>query len=246
MQLDLVALNELRDRFLRVEHDFGEFGDPEGAYQRNERSYKDNLVRSFRELFPDDLFSRDPVDCADDIVRRAQLLLTRPLDPFRQPQNLLSWRYVSFLRKLDPAERATFARGMAELLAGAGSSPERIERFNRAVWPALQRIEGRNPWAITRSFPTLFLMLQNPRDDIYIRSETFDRASRLLLGRSLLDRSIFSSAQYRALLDFAHAVRERLVEWAWSPRDLIDVQGFLYVATIPDDLLERVVAEQES
>lgn len=242
LHLDPFALNEIRERFLIVQHDFGEFGDQEGAYYENEREYKEALIRLFHELFPEDLLTGDPAEQADGIVRCTLALLTRPIGASRTPQNLLSWRYVGFLRRLETAERQVFARALAGLLAGDRPSPERLERFNATMWPAFQRVQGGNPYAITRSLPTLFLMLQNPIRDIYVRTETFNAASRRLLGRSLIENVVFDAAQYRAILEFAEAVRQKLVEWGWGPRDLIDVQSFLYVGTISDDTLDRALA----
>lgn len=245
MQLDPAGLNEIRERFLTVEHDFGEFGDPDGAYHRNERLYKDELRRLVGELLPRSLFAGDPAERADEIAERVKSLLTRPVGLDGKPQNLMTWRYWTFLREMRETERASFARAMADLLFGTGSSGARIERFNRSMWPAWKRLAGSgNPYAVTRSFPTFFLMLQNPEHDIYVRTDTFDRASRKLLGRSVVEYAIFDAAGYEVILDFAGAVRRHLVRWGWSPRDLIDVQSFLYVGTIPDEALAAAIADQ--
>jgi len=245
MQLDPVGLNEIRERFLTVEHDFGEFGDPDGAYHRDERLYKDDLRRLFGELLPQSLFAGDPAERVDEITERVRSLLTRPVGADGKPQNLMTWRYWTFLREMREPERKSFARAMADLLFGGRPTGARIERFNRSMWPVWKRLAGSgNPYAVTRSFPTFFLMLQSPEHDIYVRTDTFDRASRTLLGRSIVEYAIFDAAQYAMILDFAGAVRRHLVRWGWSPRDLIDVQSFLYVGTIPDEALAEAIADQ--
>src|SRR5690606_41178378 len=71
------------------------------------------------------IFTGDPAEQADGIVRCTLALLTRPIGASRTPQNLLSWRYVGFLRRLETAERQVFARALAGLLAG--DRPRRSE-----------------------------------------------------------------------------------------------------------------------
>lgn len=178
VQLDPVALNEVRERFLTVEHDFGEFGDPDGEYYRDERLYKDDLRRLYGELLPTSLLSADPADRADEIVRRVRSILTRPVGLDGGAQNLVSYWDYRFLEEMKPAERAVFARGLADLILGTGPSGDRIERFNRNMWPVWKRIAGpRNKYSVTRSFPTLFLMLPDPDHEICVVTRTFERAS---------------------------------------------------------------------
>lgn len=73
-------------------------------------------------------------------------------------------------------------------------------------------------------------MMLNPRYDIAARTDLFSRASRLLLPQSILRDRPFQGDDYRRVLSFAHAVMAALHRWGWSPRDMIDVHSFLWVA----------------
>lgn len=74
-------------------------------------------------------------------------------------------------------------------------------------------------------------MALDPARDIAVRTTMFDDAAQLLLGERLLGGRPFDAAQYRAILAFSHAVLDAMKSWAWLPRDLIDVQTFLWVVT---------------
>jgi hypothetical protein len=169
-------------------------------------------------------------------VAAVHRLLTARLETTGAPQNLLSWRYFDFLRKMDDAERAAFAPAFVDLLSSEGPSAGRVGRFTRVMWPAWRRIQGGNPYALSRNFPTLFLMMLYPEHDVAVRSDMFGAAARELLGDWLLRYVPFDAVQYHAVLDFARAVRRQLEAWTWRPRDLIDVHSFLWVVTRDDSV----------
>src|SRR5690606_27128232 len=141
---------------------------------------------------------------------------------------------VASLREMAADERLQFAPAFGDLLFGEGPSPERLERFVRSAWPIMHRTLRGNPYAHSRIFPTVFLMAHDPANDIAVRTNLFGRATRSLRGRRLLENAPFDARQYREILAFARAIFRQLELWAWRPRDLIDVQTFLWVAISPD------------
>src|SRR5690606_41218455 len=57
-------------------------------------------------------------------------LLTRPLvQDANKPQNIVGWRYIDLIRKLDAAGRAQFAEAMATLLDEAVPIVPRVDAF---------------------------------------------------------------------------------------------------------------------
>jgi hypothetical protein len=237
LRLDPAGLEQMRENFLAVLTDFGDFGDVPSLYHETERAYKDEAAALVRTHLSPALFAartaREDVDHDTQVVAAALRVLTARLESVGIPQNIVGWRYVDFLRQMNDDERAGFARAFGELLHGPGQSPARVEAFVQAMWPAWQRTQGGNPYALSRVFPTFFLMLRDPRHDLAARTDLFVRAGRMLLPPSfyLLRNRPFNGEDYRRILGFAQAVQAALHRWGWSPRDMIDIHSFLWVGT---------------
>jgi hypothetical protein len=232
IRLDPTNLELFRDRFLARTPEFGDFRVAGDAYRANERAYKDEFAALCKaELLPDLFPETLTQSTADQVVSVTLGLLRRRLPSINGPQNFIAWRVIYFLPNLNAAERLVFARSFGDMLFGEGDSPDRMQRFVENTWTAANRTLRRNPYAFTRIFPTVFLMAFDPAHDIAVRTEMFDTATEALLGKRLLQNARFDAAQYRSILAFAQAVRRELDLWAWRPRDLIDVQTFLWVAT---------------
>jgi hypothetical protein len=236
-RLNPAGLEQMRENFLAVLTDFGDFDDVPSLYHQTERAYKDEaaaLVR--RHLSSDFLAARGGgADSAhDEQVMAATLrVLTTRLEASGAPQNIVGWRYVDFLRQMGGEERSVFSRALPSLLYGSEESAVRVDQFVQTMWPVWQRTQGGNPYALSRVFPTFFLMLLNPRHDLAARTDMLTRAAKLLLPDWLLRYRPFNAEDYRRVLWFAHEVRAALHRWGWSPRDMIDIHSFLWVGTSP-------------
>jgi hypothetical protein len=232
--MDPGGLDQLRSIFLERIPDFGDFTDRVGEYWNSEREYKDSLRELAATELPRSLFENPTSPVAANAVVEATLrTLTRRVHGGGESlsQNLITWRYFEFLRDLDPPAKEQFATSLGMLLYGEGTEPDRVGRFTEQVWPLYRLEPGKNPYALSRIFPTFFLMLLSPRANIAVRSDMFQSASKLLLGRSILAAEPFGASAYRDLLTFSEAVFRQLQSWAWRPRDMIDVHSFLWIAT---------------
>ena len=229
VDLDRDDLSELKEGFLERFHDFGHFTDKNAQYWKEEREYKEEMrALCLRTLTPELLSSGEP----DDLVTGALRVLKHTLKSTGKPQNVVNWRYFDFLPKQTTPEKTIFARAFRELLIGDSPSPERVEAYVARTWPAVRRAAGgKNLWAQSRIFPTFFLMMLNPGEDIAVRTDMFELASRGLLGESILENQPFSAKEYSAVLALADAVRDHLERWGWAPQDMIDVHSFLWVGT---------------
>ena len=238
VQLDASALEVLKREFVERLPGFTHFSERGGNYPTEERDYKDALVALFQRTIDPSLFAA-PIDQpqAERIADAVWRVLTAKLITI--PQNLLNYRYYLFLseeafrQSADGADSAVvqFARAFGDLLYGPGDSAARLERFNGVMWPIWQR-HGLAK-AVTVSFPTFFLMLANPTADIYVRSRDFSRLCRTLVGHDVLTTGPFGAAEYRQIQDISHALFDALTGWGWQPRDMIDVQGFVYTTQAP-------------
>jgi hypothetical protein len=227
------GLAAMRAAFLAHCTDFVDFPTRSGIHHTEERLYKEELVQVFHEEITPALFEGLPdVEAARRVVEAARAVLTRRLPSDGKPQNLLGWRVFWFLKKMTDDETVAFAEALCDLLYGNGDSADRLERFDRIVYPTAKRLQKAvSAW--TAHSPTLWLMLQNPADDIFIGKTKFQKAFELLVGHDPFTARLFDAAQYRYIQQVCHALFDALADW--KPRDMIDVQGFIWTATADDD-----------
>lgn len=233
VQLGWAALDELKGVFVERMGGFVGFADPAGDYHNDERDYKVALVALLHRMIDASLFAA-PIGQAEAerIADAAWRVLTGRV--IGEPQNLMNFRYYTFLSKTEfrqPAGESEsdvvhFARAFGDLLFGPDDSAARVERFNAVMWPIWQRYSVTK--AVTVSFPTFFLMLQDPVRDIYVRSREFARVSRLLVGYDPLTAEAFGATAYRQVQAIARALYDAFTTWGWQPQDMIDVQTFIF------------------
>jgi 5-methylcytosine-specific restriction enzyme B len=223
------GLERLKNLFRKRYRKFSRFSTDE-EFHKGERAYKDELRQQFMTMVAGwrPLWERGVDEAgAAQVIDDTQKLLSAKLQSINSPQNLLGWRYFEFLRKLDDGGRIQFAGALLDLVFGPEESAIRAERFVDACWPTLEQAGAAGP-AWSRSFPTLFLTLLDPQHDIFIRTSTFDRASKTLRGQPLFENRTLDAAEYRKAQVFAAELTNALEGWGWEPRDLIDVQSFVF------------------
>lgn len=230
---DVSGLENMKARFLERMPGFTSFRQKSGQYWLQEREYKEELRQVFNEEISRDLFP-DVIDdqSATSVIEHVKAVLTRRIPSTGEPQNLLHWRYVDFLKKLEPGSRKTLAQAIGDLLYGAGDSAERVERFNHVFEPILKRSRPGGTSSYTRGLPTFLLMLSDPASDIYIKTGVFKRTAKLL-GLTLFDSGSLNAEQYSRVLTMAEIIRAATERWGWQPADQIDVQSFIWVALSP-------------
>jgi 5-methylcytosine-specific restriction enzyme B len=233
-------LERARKAFLSHFTDFKSFEEPGEAYYAEERGYKEDLRRRFLELV-EDLPGASEVteEEATRIVEGVHSLLTKKLEHSGHAQNLINWRYTRFLKELDPGERLVFARAFIELLDEDVASHARADGFVKEVWFLIEA-HGAGGLAGSRSLPSLFLFLKDPTQDILIRTDTFNSLAARLTGERLFLNKRLDMQEYTKALTFAAAIRDELEAAGWKPRDMIDIQTFMFGA---DTLWDEVGPE---
>ncbi len=145
--------------------------------------------------------------------------------------NLLPWRYRGCINDFKTPEKAhAFLEALRILLFDREDSTAPIDAFTdrmRPLYDADLREEAVKP--ASRSIPSLALWLSDPQHHFFIRSDVVIRATPILT-RGVLEGQdqIMTSAYYRRVLDIARTVRSEIADL--RPRDMIDVQGFLWGA----------------
>ena len=115
-----------------------------------------------------------------------------------------------------------FAEALHDFLYGAAALERRFERWCEAV-AALPRIQTR---VLTWPVVTVFAFIAEPTRHIFLKPNV-TRAAAREYGFDFRYQSKPSWAPYASLLEFAATVRRDLREL--RPRDMIDVQSFIWV-----------------
>lgn len=230
MKLDSVALEGYRERFLERMPDFSDFTVRSGRYWTEEREYKDEISRLCQDLLPATIFQSRSERSDEQVFQAVRKIFTVKLKSIKKPQNIVGWREAASLRSYGAHEKSVLAEALGALLYGSAQPAEKIDEFNRRMWPVFKGGERANPFSRSRLIPTFFLMMIDPDRDIAVRTDLFDDVSQDFLGRSILGNQVFTGSEYLEILGIASAVRSHLERWGWCPNDMIDVHSFLWTA----------------
>lgn len=220
-QPDWPELEEMRALFLQRMPDFRDFTQIDGQYHRTERQYKDAAIARCREL------------AAQGTVEEAGSAIYNALIP--PPQGLpLAWRTNDELRRAPDALAARFY-GVVGALA---RSPEPIAD---ALPPAMQAlaalrgdgVEGMRQGEVLSIAFSVFGTL-HPDQAAWFKISKMRAAVETLEGHNPFAATEPFDEITGDYVAFMGRVRAAMVEWGWQPRDLFDVQGFLWVA-LDDD-----------
>jgi hypothetical protein len=123
--------------------------------------------------------------------------------------------------KSDEGARA-FAEGLYEFLHGAGSMERKFERWVEAV-ASLPRRQTR---VLTWPLVTVFGFIAQPEQHIFLKP-TVTRVAAREYGFDFRYESRPSWETYASLLEFAETIRRD--QRSLRPRDMIDIQSFMWV-----------------
>jgi hypothetical protein len=115
-----------------------------------------------------------------------------------------------------------FAEALDDLLHGSGDLAPRFEQWTEAL-AALPRRQTR---VLTWPLATVFGFIAQPRRHIFLKPLVTKLAAQRC-GLPFAYQSRPSAAGYAGYLALAQAVRTGLANW--HPRDMIDIQSFLWV-----------------
>jgi len=234
-----IGYNELRERFLQHMPGLTSFAS-HTSYVSTERAYKDELVDLFEEAVAPQIRQADWLAAG----RAAIALLTRPLrHASNKPQNIVGWRYIDLVRKLDEQRCSTFGKCLAELIDEESPIEERVDDFV----DALSEIVGPEhavAAAAQRSITSFYLTLASPDKHLFLKTQEMQQAFRRLDPSFQWSSGPLRGSDVVRAESIAEQVFERLQAEGWQPKDLIDVQTFLWVAVGYGDV--NRVAEMDS
>jgi CRISPR/Cas system-associated endoribonuclease Cas2 len=204
-----------RRKFLRVFP--GGFGDP--TYLEWERDYKWQSHQRWVNQLDRSLFRA--------MLNRQEYreIATRALKIEQQSRHSMIFTFEKMaLRDATRGARGAelFASGLYELLHGRGGLDRRFDRWV-AVLEALPRRKSR---LVTWPVATVFAFLAQPDRHFFLKPAVTRRAA-LACGIDLPYRAHPAADVYRNVLGLADTVRSWLRDL--HPRDMIDIQSFLWV-----------------
>jgi hypothetical protein len=222
-------LSNIRDLF----PGFISFGVGSEEFDKEERNYKIRLVEIWRRNVSPALADPDrAIEAGNALVG----LLTRPQDGLKGTQNLLNWRYCSPLAKIPMSAKGKLAGLVAALIDDQNALPERIDHFCTELHTLLEAElsvkdyeEAQKSWPpTTRSLTSFFLMMHSPTEHAVIKTQEFNRALKAF-SEPAMPHGPLTGKTYVRIQDFLLSLKKELDQVGLAPRDMIDVQSFIWV-----------------
>jgi len=206
------SLPDARLDFLKLFPD----GFEDAGYLNEERNYKVAARELLLELLSEQAF-RELLESGnfDEIVRRALQVANKT--------NLIFPNEKMGLKDglKTPEHIQLFAERLFDLLYGNGEFRKRFETFAEC----LEEIEA-SKWTTM----TYFTFLAFPEEHMFLKPEVTKHAAALTKAE-LNYKSDLNWLTYSCLLDFAKYLKDELVAMEMNPRDMIDVQSFMWCIT---------------
>ncbi|MGB8293880.1 MAG: hypothetical protein WCG85_00475 [Polyangia bacterium] len=205
-----LTFEEMVQNFIRIEG--GGFEQP--RYLAQEREYKDKAV-----------------EMAADLLGKARLTKALREGNFAaifeaykkvvQATNLLSIFEKARLTSLPAANYRALAEVLVDLLAGEGLIGPRFDRLAETFLDL-----GIGSWPTC----TYGLFVTDPATHLVVKPMFVQRAAKAL-GYEISYKAHPTAETYERILNFASYLREKLTKRGMVPRDMIDVQGFIWLGT---------------
>jgi hypothetical protein len=136
---------------------------------------------------------------------------------------LFSFEKMALRDAVKPAEGAElFARGLYDFLHGPGSDEKKFTRWVELVDHLPRRQTRVRTWPVV----TVFGFIAQPEKHVFLKPNVTKIAAENY-GFDFLYRPRPAWETYRSLLDFAETVRRDVRDL--RPRDMIDIQSFIWV-----------------
>ncbi|WP_212611301.1 AAA family ATPase [Sphingobium sp. Ndbn-10] len=214
-------LDGLRSEFLERHPGFVSFEDG-ASYASNEGSKRRNLVEHAQALVGQFMGE------AKNEPSLGASLLDLLVGKAGVPCELLDWRVINIVQALR-TDNPGVVEQAAEDLAQAGDDVAGVMAFVGATWPLMLPHAQANPYAESRTISTMLRALIAPEGMFGIRSTPTDNACWMLSGSPAFGPNPLSEGELAGVMRLVRTV-ERIMrdEWQWAPRDLWDVQGFVW------------------
>jgi len=189
----------------------------DSTYQHWERDYKWNAHVEWNSVLNKELF--------EQLLREKQFIeiATRAVKIETRTNLLFSFEKMALRDAVRTNESAgAFAKGLFEYAYGKDSLQERFESFVDVI----SKLPRKQTRVLTWPLVTVFGFIAKPSEFIFLKP----KVSRIAAEKYKFDfhyRPRPSWEVYQDFLAFANQVRKDLADW--KPRDMIDLQSFMWV-----------------
>jgi hypothetical protein len=202
-----------QERFL----DFYPEGFHDAEYVALERDYKWDAHRRWVRELPGPTFAEQLADGRHEELARTAIRIEATTNLLYSFEKIAVRDAVS-----SPSGAKTFACALFDWIHGRGPTRSRFERWRSSI-AELPRHQTR---VLTWPVVTSFGFVARPRRHIMLKPLVTRRAAEAY-GYDLQYRSGPTWPTYERLLGFTRLLRADLA--SWEPRDLIDIQSFIWV-----------------
>ena len=232
MEWSQVEFEKACERFRMRYPDFKSFEDPGEGYLQEERRYKIELIELYKKRV-----QPHALGDADDFISRYIEILDTKLDSFGDVQNLIGFRSMRRLKRLPPEERKKFGRLLQVVLRHSRSKDDvasTLAKYTEGTSSIRDSDNESFSASMTRAFVSLLLMLDKPDRFIYLTFSYWRQSGRMLISNQLIDwGALISGEEFLRCNEFIDRVRRALDDAGFCPKDMVDVQSFLYVIVQP-------------
>ncbi|MCW5876931.1 MAG: HNH endonuclease [Anaerolineales bacterium] len=232
-------MENLKSIFLANFPDFKTFDQSGEKYKVEEDNYKREAAERMHFYFGDWVAGKTNLS-PDEVFGRIKDLLYKKLEKSGFRQNLTGWRndeYITETLLSDYKKREEFSSLLLSLLKTVNASQPIAKELDEMIsW-----LNAKNaPPRITKLIPSLVLFFWDPTRFIFIKPMLFDQFFAQIGEQPLQPR--LTAGNYQRVLDTIRRMEVQISEF--EPRDMIDLQSFVYVVTRP--LEEDTYAEIEA
>lgn len=225
-------LDKMRSAFLERCGDFRDFETESGFYFEKERAYKNKLISRAAAILSTE-------DEAPESVGLKFLDLLQS-----KTANFVGWRAFAELNAEGEVGRNSVALAVGELLLSTDATYLALATAAERISPFIRNARGKPDLGAVRSIVSASLALARPSEAICIKTTFMQKAAQALTGKRIFKPVVLTAEEYAEFLDLADRIRSEMLQWGWKPRDLWDVQGFLWVVTTSDGTTHAELPEE--
>lgn len=228
------ALERLKENFLARYPDFASLGFEarHGLYWDDERAYKETVLARATTLMA-------TPNLTDEAAGQEMMAILQ-----QPPANFVGWRAFAQIKDAGDAAVQSINAALGEMLRDPGDAATVGAACATKIHPLMTGGALGNPaFGQVRSLVTTALALVRPDEAIAVKTRFMQRAAKQLIGRGPFKSQVMTVTEYREVLAMAEAIFAVMRDqWGWTPRDLWDVQGFLWVTS---ELYETGSAQEQ-
>lgn len=218
---DWPELIELKKRFLLKCGDFKNFTQTSGTYWNLEREYKDEMINDIHDLFEKGLSDSEIAFEICEILLKGQNGKGAPL----------RWATFDAIKKEFSKFQSEFYDILGSYSTISNPKAQDVADLGAELWSLKERGLSRLTKGEVISISFSFLACLNPEELCFTKITKAKELGNTLSGDQIFSSSTFLKSEVLDFFDLNYRVFDVIeAEWDWKPKDLFDVQSFIWAA----------------